>query len=245
MASTVTDPQDISIAWQLQIVTYTHLSFLTIMVHDWLILLDQEIEYVWRRKWDIGKVLFIISRYGTFYDLPIRLVTHITPYGAVNHSTCSILYKIANWTSILCISVSEFILLLRTHALYSGSKWVSIPLSIVYTVGTVTGIIITARYLGTTTLGPPPSPLFIGCYIERDDTIISIDFLILLVFELIVVILTVLKGFRDYKSGTPLMRVIYRDSVFFFLVLFAESLSAILTLALAPVSGTFPPPSDD
>ena len=37
-------------------------------VYDWLILLDREIEYVWRSKWTIPKALFVISRYGTLLE---------------------------------------------------------------------------------------------------------------------------------------------------------------------------------
>ena len=44
-------------------------------VHDWLILFDCETEHIWRRKWDIGKVLFIVSRYGAFCDIAISLAS--------------------------------------------------------------------------------------------------------------------------------------------------------------------------
>ena len=38
-------------------------------VHDWLIFLDYEVEYIWRKNWSIGKILFIITRYGPFLDM--------------------------------------------------------------------------------------------------------------------------------------------------------------------------------
>jgi len=40
-------------------------------VYDWLILLDREVEHVWRSEWSIPKVLFIIARYGALLDTPI------------------------------------------------------------------------------------------------------------------------------------------------------------------------------
>jgi len=43
-------------------------------VYDWLILLDREVEHIWRSGWSIPKILFIVARYGAFLDMPI-LVT--------------------------------------------------------------------------------------------------------------------------------------------------------------------------
>jgi hypothetical protein len=117
---------------------------------------------------------------------------------------------------------------------YSGSKRVTVSLSVVYAVAAVAGIVITWRYLSTSVFGPPPSTLFKGCVLVERNGIIFINFLMLLVFELAVVIFTVRRGFRDFHSGAPLLRVVYRDSVAFFLVLFGLTLSAILVLALAP-----------
>jgi len=38
-------------------------------VYDWLILLDREVEHIWRQNWSVGKILFIIARYGPLLDL--------------------------------------------------------------------------------------------------------------------------------------------------------------------------------
>jgi len=203
-------------------------------VHEWFILLNREVEYVWRTEWGVGKILYIVSRYAPFIDMPITIASHTASYGVIDLDTCNTLYKIATWNIVFGIGISESILLLRTSAIYSKSKRVTIPLSVAYAVSVVAGVIITWRYLQTTAFGPLPSDLFKGCNLVRRDAIIFFDFLILLVFELAVVILTFRRGFRDFTSGTPLLRVVYRDSISFFFVLFGLTLSAILILALAP-----------
>ena len=48
-------------------------------VYDWLILLDREVEHVWRREWSATKVLFIVSRYGPFVDMPIMMISESGP----------------------------------------------------------------------------------------------------------------------------------------------------------------------
>ena len=44
-------------------------------VYDWLILLNREVEHVWRSKWSIPKILFIIARYGALFDTPIFIIS--------------------------------------------------------------------------------------------------------------------------------------------------------------------------
>jgi len=44
-------------------------------VYDWLTLLDREVEHIWRSKWSIPKILFIVSRYGAFIDMPIYITS--------------------------------------------------------------------------------------------------------------------------------------------------------------------------
>jgi hypothetical protein len=45
-------------------------------VHDWLILIDREVEDVWRSKSSIiTKVIFIVARYGPFLDMPITITS--------------------------------------------------------------------------------------------------------------------------------------------------------------------------
>jgi len=166
--------------------------------------------------------------------MPITITIHLAPYGSIDYKTCNTLYKVATWVTFIGISISESILLLRTSALYSMSKRVIIPLSLAYVVSAVAGTVITWSYLHPMLFGPPPSPIFTGCYVSRRNPIIFFDFLLLLIFELAVVILTVRKGYRDFHSGAPLLRVIYRDSIAFFFALFVFTLSCILVLALAP-----------
>jgi len=76
-------------------------------VHDWLALIEREVRYIWQSDSSIIKVLFIITRYGPFFDMPITItsesdssvgycwyrgnadlslyssVVHTAPYGAI------------------------------------------------------------------------------------------------------------------------------------------------------------------
>jgi len=48
-------------------------------VHDWLILFDCEVEHIWQRSWSVGKILFIIARYGPLLDLSTIAISESDP----------------------------------------------------------------------------------------------------------------------------------------------------------------------
>ena len=60
-------------------------------VHDWLILLNHEVKHIWREKWGLGKILYCISRYGPFLDVPIVITSEsdfifvLIPHGKFCH----------------------------------------------------------------------------------------------------------------------------------------------------------------
>ena len=48
-------------------------------VHDWLYLLNYEIEHIWRKKWSVGKVLYFITRYAPLIDTPLMTIREPNP----------------------------------------------------------------------------------------------------------------------------------------------------------------------
>ena len=45
-------------------------------IYDWLILFESETKRVWfwERGWGLGSALYVISRYGLFFDMPINII---------------------------------------------------------------------------------------------------------------------------------------------------------------------------
>ena len=48
-------------------------------VYDWILLFDREVEHIWRREWNVSKILYLLSRYGPFIDAPINLASKSDP----------------------------------------------------------------------------------------------------------------------------------------------------------------------
>jgi len=168
--------------------------------------------------------------------MPIIAILVTGSYSVISPNACNILFKIAAWSSFSGIAISECILLLRTIAMHSGAKRVIIPLSSIYVAALTLGIVNTWRFLHKTSFISSPNPLFKGCYPVQENNValLIVGSSVSLAFELVVVILTVRSGLRDFYSGTPFIRVVYRDSMASFVVLFALMISSVLVYLLAP-----------
>ena len=51
-------------------------------MYDYFVLLDREVEHIWGKEWNVSKILFILSRYGPFFDVPIHFArkSDLFPY---------------------------------------------------------------------------------------------------------------------------------------------------------------------
>jgi len=186
----ITGSDVVVVAFGLQTTNYLYFSMFVLSIYDWLISLDYEVKHIWQSEWNISKILFIITRYGTLLDMPMKVAIFAARYGVVDSDACNILLKATTWLTLLGMSVSELILLLRTIAIYSRSKRVAVPLSIAYVVGVVVGITINWYYFHTTLVGAPLNNGLGGCYIEQKNNriVLQSSLLLLLAFELAVVI---------------------------------------------------------
>ncbi|KAF7340252.1 hypothetical protein MVEN_01943900 [Mycena venus] len=108
-----------TIIYYYQVVRYMHVASTVILLFDYALTFGLEVSLIWRSKWSLTKVLFILSRYSTVFDVPLVLYYSITPY--IPTKRCSQLHEGITWVIVFGISVAEAILIMRTYAL-SGCK---------------------------------------------------------------------------------------------------------------------------
>ncbi|KAJ6578093.1 hypothetical protein B0H19DRAFT_1253375 [Mycena capillaripes] len=201
----------------------------TILVYDWICTLDQEITHVWTRRWSTGTLFFVVNRYLPFIDIFIALSAKFT---RISPETCLTRNKIVAWLSLLGILVSEVILMLRTFALWERKRAVSISFMIL-TICTAVPIIALVQlelesleYVSTADL---------GCTLAKASSIIIFAYILLMISETVIVILTAVKAYRDLRrSRQPWLVQLYRDGMLFYVYLFGISIANILVPILAP-----------
>ncbi|KAJ2919905.1 hypothetical protein MD484_g397, partial [Candolleomyces efflorescens] len=95
--------------------TYIMIGSLTVLVFDYLITFDREVNYVWSSPWSLGLPLFYINRYIPFVDL--ALFIHIQFSYLTNEHV-----SVATWLVSFPSFFGQMIIVLRTCALWQNNR---------------------------------------------------------------------------------------------------------------------------
>ncbi|KAN0082571.1 hypothetical protein V8E55_008366 [Tylopilus felleus] len=196
-------------------------------IFDYVITLEDEARWVWGRNWDATRVVFTVSRYLPFAGAAMTaysaLRSNSDPCGPSSGQSSTIVH-------ILGIIAAEVLLILRTYAYWQGNKSVLYGL-LAYGAVTIAGAI-GISVVPTQFIPGAQSPP--GCYLTagRDGTLV---YLFLLVFEMVILFLTVYKYFRSYRDmRISIVYTIYQDGMFYIVCII------LVTFANTIVDGAFP-----
>ncbi|KAG1778959.1 hypothetical protein EV702DRAFT_112628 [Suillus placidus] len=92
-----------------------------VVVYDWVLTLGQEIELIWRQRWSLMTVLYLIIRY---IGLPYSVV-HILqnmPLVSLTDAVSNIMYYAFNGTNVVVAAMLGVIMIARLHAMYQRSR---------------------------------------------------------------------------------------------------------------------------
>ncbi|KAF7373291.1 hypothetical protein MSAN_00538100 [Mycena sanguinolenta] len=99
-------------AQDLRLDSYTAAACLTLLTYDTFLNLALEHRYIWESKWGLIKCLYLWSRYGTFLEISLDLLTEQNEN--LDPATCSTLAEF--------IAIYSGLVMVRTYALYGRSK---------------------------------------------------------------------------------------------------------------------------
>jgi len=197
-------------------------------------MVDEEVTYVWPSPWGLSKYIYIVNRYLPFVDIFV-LVRVVVRHNTVDE--CRVYGNVVTWLTVIGILFSEFILMMRTYAIWDRRR----------------SILITFWVLGIAVVGPalavtffeqrsieyeetPPS--VVACELKHAKSrIIAVAFILLVICETTIVVLTVIKAVEHLRhSRSTWVSELYRDGLMFYLYLLAVSLANVLTPVLGPAT---------
>jgi len=205
-----------------------------LLIFDYLLTLNREIELVWKRPWSTISILFLITRYTPFADTVSTLITY---FPVQNPSMCRSSFQVQSIFSVIGICASEAILVTRTAAVWGNSKRIFWGLIALMTLIAVTSAVLVEKYV---TSGSPGliSAVLNGTVVHYCPSIkgdssmdLAVPWILVLIFETILVCLMLPKAISQKIFGTTsIYDAVYVDGVRFYLCTSAISLINIIVL---------------
>ncbi|KDR84286.1 hypothetical protein GALMADRAFT_205977 [Galerina marginata CBS 339.88] len=117
---------------QLMTTRYVALCGLVIVLYDWIITLEEEVNGIWPAKWSATKAIFLLNRYITLAS-QLAMIVHFTGLSpAHSHITCAF-YIVGYGVVVFFMLASVHVLvLLRAWAIWNRQPWITISLTAAY-----------------------------------------------------------------------------------------------------------------
>ncbi|KAF8186638.1 hypothetical protein BJ912DRAFT_904714 [Pholiota molesta] len=144
---------------------------LTWITYDIIICLDDEIELIWKTRWTIPKVLYIITRYFAPLWLMYEVIIHMTPGNKLSKLSCKSFPAIEAMGPTFLEIIVDMIMILRIRALYREQRSIVFTMLFAWFVSASVGIPITIYCfrLARPVPAPPPFDQIAGCLTLQVD----------------------------------------------------------------------------
>ncbi|KAL1687828.1 hypothetical protein GGG16DRAFT_116562 [Schizophyllum commune] len=230
--------------WDLQATHCAHVASSTIIVFDHLITLNDEIQLIWKSSWSLGKILFMFNRYFGLASVVVNLYGLFTPSLTDRLYVCLNYFRWQGATGVAVCVVSEIILLMRLYVLYLLNKRILIVMLVGFVISSgfaaaIMGLVMQRVNAVVVTL-PGLKPMCVPGNVSSKFYTYWIPFLGL---ESLLCALALYRGFQTYRmdnanytSSRLLIRILIRDSVMYYLAVFATYFTNMLMWAAAPPS---------
>ncbi|KAF8523018.1 hypothetical protein JB92DRAFT_2885858 [Gautieria morchelliformis] len=208
-----------------RVIIINTLAATALLLYEILITSGQEIRYVWLTSWTKINVLHVLIRY---YALGYLLVS---AYGNTNANlsvevisfiVCTPFNRFAAWGAVIFVPFVDLLIILRIHALYHGSKRVTVILVALWIGSTLTFIGI--QFSPSKTIPDSLPGILPGCFLDSTlDASQAIGSGSLIgAFQAIYFAFTMYKLVIRVKSFgfsmTPLLKVFFRDGAGYCLI---------------------------
>lgn len=212
---------------------------LTFVSWDFALTFNDEIEYIWKRRWNTMRVLYTVTRYFIPVSISVNSITLFHP--TISPRSCDIVTRIGATFALVAISAMMVLLLVRVWVMWDKSTWMLVALLALFSgmqIVSVTSIITAAHRMHA--IENPLPGIMTGCVVPSTNQPDWFRVLLSgLIYETIVFSLTVYQAWRSYKRSmrTPLLAHLVRDGALYFLVV---AVVVLLTLIGTTYTATLP-----
>ncbi|KAF8892288.1 hypothetical protein BD779DRAFT_105388 [Infundibulicybe gibba] len=217
---------------QTQTSTYFNVASFAVLIHDWFLTVDSELTFVWGPRWNLGTLLYFLTRYTAFVDTPIFL------YSAVGYSipppVCDSIVNVSTWMFLFGISVAELIMMFCVWAMWGRERRMAIGLIVLTLAAVAVGIVGILQNRSSAVYIDDLPPNIPGCLNITPEVGIHdtpfFDFLALTIFECVLFALMLFKAVEHgRRHSSTFVLECFRHGLLYYVVLSALS---IINLAI-------------
>ncbi|KLO12048.1 hypothetical protein SCHPADRAFT_941539 [Schizopora paradoxa] len=204
---------------------------ITLFAYDTLLNLGDEVTLIWRKRWNIGTVMYLATRYLVLVDITSMLVYLF--HDDLRPQTCHTVYSLSTYFAFGGIILAEIILATRTYALWRRSRIILAILLVVHVGTDAPDAWITYNSVNALKFSPSPVPTLIPCLPSVPKTKIFIPFVNLMVQEALMTSLAFLAAVNHWRhTNSPLIKTLYKDGTLYFVCLLTISTANVIIFSV-------------
>lgn len=205
---------------------YATYAAFALLLYDYVLTMPLEISEIWNGRFTLAKFFYILNRYGIIaYFCIICVVDNIQTQSTL---TCKVIYCAQYIVGEIADIGVIGIFCLRTFAIYNNN-WIVLSALTTLGIARITLALTASFYEATYQILPSPISKFGSCGISYPDVVpylrsYTAEFILVLAFDTIVVILTIAKTWRLYRQWkavssdwqTSLTAVLLHDGIMYY-----------------------------
>ncbi|KIJ55961.1 hypothetical protein M422DRAFT_23458 [Sphaerobolus stellatus SS14] len=213
------------------------ISSLALLFYDTLLTLGDEVLLIWKRKWRIGTVLYLMARYCTMIELAIGLISQLQHPFTPMFCSDAVVFVQAAFNILGAIGV-QGLLLGRAHTVSRSNQWSTMILCVLFTAYTTVFLV----QLPFMTCSTP----------QRDHLILaSLESISVVLSDSVVFFLTAYYAWKEYSfpwdicpaGQGSLLELFMQQGVIRFLIMFIWNVELAITekIVKGPLAGVDSP----
>ncbi|KAH7929204.1 hypothetical protein BV22DRAFT_1029838 [Leucogyrophana mollusca] len=201
----------------------------TILIYDYVLTLDLELRFVWSGPWSAMKGLYLFTKYLPFIDVTLMVIYRdLLP--EPSDAACHFVISCSSYMYPIGVSVAEIIIMVRTWAIWGRGRRLAITFTVVGVASFTSVTYFIAMYVKSLAfVSVVRDSVLSGCIAtSTKNDILLMPWSLFLGIESLLLLMMMVHAYPVVKQNreitmTALYRVLLRDGIAYYVVLFALS----------------------
>ncbi|KAK7692856.1 hypothetical protein QCA50_004491 [Cerrena zonata] len=208
----------------------------TMVIYDYIVTFDREVELIWRKPWSIIKAVYLWHRYFGVVCVILQVIA--LTYNNLDDRVSNFWIHWETWGYSALVYSSELVLVLWIWVICNRSKIILITLLSLFSAevaGTTAILVLSFKH---TSSSPHLVPGLTYCFAQGTSSSFRFLWIPILAFDTALLSIFLYHGYKtreNRRMGSSSMHMIYQHSLLNFLAIFASYLAcALMWIAAEP-----------